>query len=83
MFEVGANTFELGASDTLLRSKGAVPTSAENRYCWGGDSAQKVVVVQEGKGETTTPAEKPAEPVSRARYVNACRHENHISIDRL
>ncbi|CAG5096910.1 Oidioi.mRNA.OKI2018_I69.XSR.g14841.t1.cds [Oikopleura dioica] len=70
VFEVGANTFELGASETLLRSKGAVPTSAENRYCWGGDSANKVVVVQEGTSETTTPAEKPAEPAPPAVEVD-------------
>lgn len=65
--EIGANTFDIGASETLLRSKGAVPTSADNRYDWGGDTANQPVIVSPGTEATTTAettAEKAAEPVS-------------------
>ena len=68
--EIGANTFDIGASETLLRSKGAVPTSADNRYDWGGNTASQPIIVSPGTEAITTAettSEKPAEPVSFSR----------------
>jgi len=71
--EIGANTFDIGVSDTLLRSKGAIPTSADNRYDWGGDTANQPVIVSPGTEATTTtetPAEKAVEPAAAAVEVD-------------
>lgn len=73
--EIGANTFDIGASEVLLRSKGAVPTSAEFRYDWGGESAtNQPIVISTGTGATTTAEtttrEKPAEPAAPAVEVD-------------
>lgn len=71
--EIGANTFDIGASETLLRSKGAIPTSADNRYDWGGNTASQPIIVSPGTGATTTAettSEKPAEPAAPAVEVD-------------